>query len=446
MGFKTIFHQIKSKIPFGWLQPYHYFLARLAAFVYRNPSKELVVIGVTGTNGKTTTTYFIAKALEASGFKTGCTTTAIMKIGEREWLNRTKMTMPGRFFMQRMLRDMVKAGCRYAILETSSQGLLQHRHIGIDYDMAVFTNLTPEHIEAHGGFEAYKSAKAILFQTVASARPKTIAGKLVPKAVVLNRNSPHADFYARAAGKTPIAWYGMKARAGDFVPEEIKEKASSTYLRVANTEVNLHVPGLHNVENAMAALCVCRILEVDMKKAAELISKITTVPGRMERVELGQPWTVFVDYAYEPESLRRCLATVKAIPHTRVIHVLGSCGGGRDVSRRPILGALSAAQADVVIVTNEDPYDDDPNIIIDQVLQGALSHGKILNQNAFAILDRQTAINKAMALAEPNDIVLLTGKGCEPWICVAHGQKLAWDERAAAETAIRIALDGKRSR
>lgn len=436
----SLLYRLKTSIPAPWLLPYHYALARLAALWYGHPARQLIVIGVTGTNGKTTTSYLTAKALEASGYKTGCTTTALMKVGEREWINRTKLTMPGRFFIQRMLRDMVNTGCRYAVIETSSQGMTQFRHLGIDYDVAVFTNLTPEHLEAHGGFENYKQAKAILFRTLARASEKILAGKKIEKALVLNRGSEHAEFYGSQAPNAKRIWYGIQPEGTDVSPTSVVYQAKSTECRVQGEPLSLKLPGRHNLENALAALAVCQALGIDLKAATKQLNQVAGVPGRLERVDLGQPWTVMIDYAYEPEALQKCLEALKVIPHKRLIHVLGSCGGGRDVSRRPLLGAFAAKNADIAIVTNEDPYDDDPQVIIDQIVAGAVQEGAELDKNLYVIIDRQAAIDKAMQLAKPGDLILLTGKGCEPWICVANGKKLLWDERAAAEKAIRAVL------
>jgi UDP-N-acetylmuramoyl-L-alanyl-D-glutamate--2,6-diaminopimelate ligase len=435
----SILYKLKSRVPESWLRPYHLFLAHAAAVWYGHPSRELVVIGVTGTNGKTTTSYLIAKTLEASGFQTGCTTTALMKIGEREWINRTKMTMPGRFFIQRMLRDMVKAGCRYAVIETSSQGITQFRHVGIDYDVAVFTNLTPEHIEAHGGFENYKQAKAELFKAVGNAPAKTIKGIPVQKALVLNREDKHAEFYASQAPNVSHIWYGLNPGTADVAPKNPTYQALTTDFSLDGVPVSIHLAGRHNLENGLAALAVSRALGVDPKASAAKLSAVMAVPGRLERVDAGQSWTVIIDYAYEPEALARCIEALKFMPHRRLIHVLGSCGGGRDRARRPLLGAFAAKHADIAIITNEDPYDDNPNTIIQEIAAGALEGGKHLNDDLFLIQDRQEAITKAMQLARPGDLVLLTGKGCEPWICVANGEKLPWNERVAAEKGIQEA-------
>lgn len=427
---------LRRLAPASLLKLYHFALARLAAFMYRYPSEELIVIGVTGTNGKTTTSYLLAKALEASGEQVGCTTTALLKIGAREWINPTKMTMPGRFFLQRMMRHMVDAGCRYAVIETSSQGLIQSRHIGIRYDIVVFTNLTPEHIEAHGGFDAYKAAKGVLFEHVAKRTKKIIAGKNVPKAAILNADSEHAKAYMDAAKGADIVWYSRSGEKG-LTPDECHLDAKGTDIVVRGNYGHLQLPGVYNVENALAALATAEALGIPLGSALANICAIAYVPGRYELVDLGQPFRVIVDYAAEPEALRQVYGALRLSPRRRLIHVLGSCGGGRDVARRPILGEMAAKEADVVIVTNEDPYDDNPREIIEQVAAGAMRAGKVEGDGLWLIDDRAEAIQKAIELAEPEDVVLMTGKGSEPWICIADGKKLPWSERGAAEAALR---------
>jgi UDP-N-acetylmuramoyl-L-alanyl-D-glutamate--2,6-diaminopimelate ligase len=222
--------------------------------------------------------------------------------------------------------------------------------------------------------------------------------------------------------------------------EDIRMKGDGSAFTVEGVEIHLNQPGEYNISNAMAALAVCKMEGVDLRAAAVKLSEILKIPGRFERVEAGQPWTVIVDYAPEPESFRRLYEALALIERQRVIHVLGSCGGGRDIARRPILGRMAAEHADIVIVTNEDPYDDDPQEIIDQVAAGAVAGGKRDGQNLFRILDRREAIMKAMAMARAGDLVVLTGKGCEPWICLQNGRKLPWDEVAAATQAITAAL------
>ncbi|MBI4138585.1 UDP-N-acetylmuramyl-tripeptide synthetase [Candidatus Uhrbacteria bacterium] len=438
-----MFHRLKSRIPGAWLLPYHRALSWLAAAMYGHPSEKLIVIGVTGTNGKTTTTYFTANALEASGSPTGCTSTAVFKVGDREWLNDTKMTMVGRFALQRLLRGMVDAGCLFAVIETSSQGIVQHRHANINYDLMVFTNLTPEHIEAHGGFEKYKQAKLDAFRHTARSPRKVFNGKTIQKVAVLNaRDASSAAFALPEFDR--IFWYGTDGTAGaDLVATGIRLEDRSAAFDVRGIPATIRMPGRVNVENALAALSVCEILGVPLAAAASALSEIERVPGRFERIEEGQPWTVIVDYAPEPESLERLYDTLSSVSRNRLIHVLGSAGGGRDVARRPIIGRMAGERADVVIVTNEDPYDDDPRRIMEQVADGAREVGNIDGQNLFIIEDRRDAIREAMRRAAPGDLVLLTGKGSEQAICVAGGRKIPWDEREEARKAIREVVGGR---
>jgi UDP-N-acetylmuramoyl-L-alanyl-D-glutamate--2,6-diaminopimelate ligase len=440
----TILAHIRSFTPEPLITLYHWCLAYAAAAWYRFPSDQLIVIGVTGTNGKTTTSYFIAKALEATGLKVGCTSTALLKIAGREWINSTKMTMPGRFFLQSMLRKMADEGCTHVVIETSSQGIVQHRHAAVAYDVAVFTNLTPEHIESHGGFENYKNAKKVLFDHVARRPKKMINDLYIPTAFVLNGESTYAAFYGDTRPAVDrLQWYGIDDAHEGLRAENVVLSGAGSDARVQDVSVHVSIPGRFNVENALAALATVRVLGRDLKSAAEGLARVTRVPGRMERVEEGQSWTTIVDYAPEPESLRRLYDALTLIPHKRLIHVLGSCGGGRDIARQPILGQMAGSHADIVIVTNEDPYDDDPWEIIHRVADGAKTQGKEDEKTLYQILDRREAIQKAMLLAESEDLVLMTGKACEPWMCLANGQKIPWDEVRIAREAIREALAKK---
>ncbi len=430
-----MFHQLKKFAPRGLTAVYHYLLSYAAALIYNNPSREMIVIGVTGTNGKTSTAYMIAKALEADGAKTGCTTTAIFKVADKEWLNDTKMTMLGRFQLQKLLRQMVDAGCAYAIVETSSQGIVQHRHQNIAYDICVFTNLTPEHIEAHGGFENYKQAKIRLFKHTASLSPKILNNTEVPRFAVLNCDDEHwQDF--KLPEFANFTTYGA-GECADMRAENIQETTHGVSFTIAGSTVNLNIMGKVNAYNALAALSCAKICGVGTESAIKSLEAIKNIPGRFESINEGQPFTVLVDYAPEPASLSVIYQTIAELKPKRLIHVLGSCGGGRDIARRPILGSMAGQTADIVIITNEDPYDDDPMQIIADVAKGAKEAGKVENQNLFLISDRREAINKAIALAEPGDLVLLTGKGSEQAICVANGKKIPWDEREVARQALK---------
>lgn len=427
---------IKSLIPAFALDAYHLGLSWLAAVWYGHPSKKMIVIGVTGTNGKSSTCYFLAHALEASGKKTGMTSTALFKIADKEWTNDTKMTMLGRFRLQKLLRRMVSAGCKYAVVETSSQGILQHRHREIAYDACVFTNLTPEHIEAHGGFENYKQAKLELFRHTASLPQKIIGGIEIPRFAVVNADSEHAETFA-GAGLSPVIRFGIRNRA-DVSASDIHDAMDHVSFSVGETSFRLNTSGEVMVENGLAAIATAEALGFSRQAIADALAKTPGMPGRYEAINDGQPWNVIVDYAYEPAALGRLFDHIDRFKGDgRVIHLTGSAGGGRDVGRREIIGRLSATRADVTIVTNEDPYDDDPDEIIRQVADASVAAGKKDCETLFRISDRRKAIQKAMELACPGDTVLITGKGNEPVMAVAGGRKEPWDDREEARRAVR---------
>jgi UDP-N-acetylmuramoyl-L-alanyl-D-glutamate--2,6-diaminopimelate ligase len=420
---------IKKIIPGFLLRWYHKTLALAANIFYGFPSNKMVVIGVTGTNGKSTTVHLIAKMFEGAGFKVGATSTVGFKIAGEECLNKKKMTMLGRFALQKLLRKMVAAGCRYAIIETSSQGVEQFRHLGVNYDVVVFTNLTPEHIEAHGGFENYKKAKGKFFAHLTVKPKKMIDGKMVPKVSVVNLDDEHAKYFAEFPADKKIN-YGIKNQS-DVRAENVVLKNSGADFTVRGVPFHLNLMGEFNVYNSLAAAAVGLSQGLSLEIISKSLAQVSGVPGRMEFINEGQNFKILVDYAPEPASMEKLYETVRGSGFMssggKIIHVLGSAGGGRDKSRRPILGGIAAKNADYVIITNEDPYDENPEEIINQVAAGAT--GKEDGVNLFKILDRGEAIAKALGLAHENDLVIITGKGSEQAICVANNKKIPWDDR-----------------
>lgn len=417
------------------LAVYHLALAYAANAQYRHPSDAMIVIGVTGTNGKSSTVNFIAQILTTLGHRVGFTSTAGFTIAGEERVNAMKMTMPGRFVLQHLLRDMVDAGCAYAVVETSSQGLKQYRHVGVNYDVALFTNLTPEHIEAHGGFENYKQAKSILFQHLGKSRRKRIHGKLVPKVNVVNADDSHASFYASFPADQHMSFGFTGDQDNDHLVAHVRYPSPRGVIFSVNS-IDITLPLLAQFEhkNALAAIAAVVAAGIPLSDAVLAAAKLHSVSGRFERIDEGQPFTVIVDYAYEPFAL---LALYESLPEHegRIIGVHGSAGGGRDVARRTEIGRVAAEHEDVVIVTNEDPYEEDPRSIIDAVAQGARQHGKVDNETLFCFDERQDAIDFAIAIAKPGDIVLITGKGSEPVMAVKGGS-IPWDDRIATRSAL----------
>ncbi len=443
----SILSLIRKITPLPILSAYHLGLAMLANAVYGHPSNEMIVIGVTGTNGKSSTVNFVAQILTNLGYKVGYTSTAGFNIAGKEIVNKMKMTMPGRFVLQKLMREISDAGCKFAVIETSSQGLIQYRHIGINYDVAVFTNLTPEHIEAHGGFENYKKAKGILFNRLGKLPRKRIDGKQIPKVNVVNADDKYAEYFASFKADRHILYsFNDSSSSSSSHPEQSEGSIdhligsvrypSPTGVIFGVNGIDIALPLLASFEhkNALAAIAAVVAAGVPIELAVEAAAKLKSVPGRFERIDCGQPFTVIVDYAYEPYAL---LALYDSLPeHSgRVIGVHGSAGGGRDVARREIIGQVAAEHEDIVIVTNEDPYEEDPRVIIEAVAAGARSRGKVDDESLFLVDDRQTAIDLAMTMARANDIVLVTGKGSEPVMAVAGGS-VPWDDRVAVRLAL----------
>ena len=386
---------LKKFIPSFLLSWYHFLLAFLGTILYWFPSKKLKVIGLTGTNGKTTAVEMISKILEEAGFKVASLSSIKFKIGEKEWPNTLKMTMPGRLKLQRFLRLAVNFGCQYAVLEVTSEGIKQHRHQFINFDIAVLTNLTPEHIEAHGSFEKYREAKGKLFHATKSIH-------------IINLDDENAEYFLKFPANKK---YTCGLNKGD--------------INTQNTQFKLNLIGDFNIYNALAAICVGLSQGINLETCKSVLEKIEVIPGRMEEV-IYEPFKVFVDYAFTPNALEKVYQTIRQSivnsQKSKVICVLGACGGGRDKWKRPVLGEIAAKYCDEVVATNEDPYDENPMEIIEQVANGC-------KEKAKKILDRREAIREALKLAKQNDVVIITGKGCEPWICVAKGKKIPWDDR-----------------
>lgn len=381
---------IKKFIPTFLLNWYHFGLAFLGAVIYGFPCKKIKVIGITGTNGKSTVVELTTKIFEEAGINIASQSSIRFKINNKQWPNAYKMTMPGRFFIQKFLKQAVNAGCQYAVLEVTSEGIKQYRHKFIDFEAAVFTNLTPEHIEAHGGFENYKTAKGKLFKTT-------------PKIHIINIDDKNADYFLRFPARKKYT-YGLNQ--GD--------------INTQNTDFKLKLIGNFNTYNALAAICAGLSQGVKLETCERAVEKIEGIPGRMEKV-ISEPFKVFIDYAFTPNALEKVYQTLKN-PKLKLICILGACGGGRDKWKRPVLGEIAAKYCDEIIITNEDPYNEDPMEIIEQVAKGT-------NGKAKKILDRREAIRKGLRLAQENDTIIITGKGCEPWICLKGGKKMPWDDR-----------------
>ncbi len=425
-----ILYRVKKLVPepiFNFFQPaYHASLAYAGALIYNFPSQKLKVIGVTGTKGKSTVVYLITKLLDNSGRSVAACGSLGFKIKEKEWPNTLKMTMPGRFRLQKLMAEAVKAGCEYFILEVTSEGIKQKRHLGINFDCAVFTNLHPEHIESHGSFENYYQAKQELFEITKNIH-------------VINADDRYVKLFGNFSAKRKI-FYGLTK--GDLVAQNIKLSNEGSSFEVYGTVYNTSLVGQFNVMNLLAVLAVGAIYRVDLPSAKPILESVKFIPGRMEFIQ-REPFNVVVDYAHTPDSLRSVYETLRKglefpisnfqFPNKRkLICVLGAAGGGRDKWKRPEFGRIAAKYCDEIILTNEDPYDEIPEKIIEEIFSGISQIRNSLSK-IYKILDRREAIKKAIALAQKGDTVIITGKGSETSMAVAGENKIPWSDKKVVQ-------------
>jgi len=419
----------------NWLKKlFHWKIALLANIFYGFPSKKLVVIGVTGTKGKSSTCRFIASILEEAGFNVGLLSTIEIQINKEKILNDKKMTMLGRGLIQKMLKKMVNTGCKYAVIETSSEGILQFRHLGINYDIVVFTNLGEEHSERHGGFENLKKDKGKIFANLKKNQNKIIDDKKIDKVIIVNADDENSDYYYNFEADKKIK-YGINNNAVDYLGKILSSNEKGSIIEVAGKEYVISVAGLFNAYNALAALAVARSQSIDDVAIKKGIAGVRNIEGRMEKIVCSQPFQVIVDYAHEPMSIRGLFESLKHFSNFqgKIIGVIGSDGGGRDKKKRHKIGLISAKYCDYVVVRDVNCYDEDPSLIAQAVAGGAREGGKIDEQSLFVEIDRFKAVEKAFSLAKAGDIVVITAKGSEPFIAVAKGKRIPWDDRAVAK-------------
>jgi len=435
---KGVKRLVKKFIPSFLLNFYHYLLPMAAAFFYRFPSRDLIVIGVTGTQGKSTTVNLIGKILEEAGFKVSWISSLSLKIGREETLNPYHMTMPGRFFTQRFLRRAVEQGCQYGLVEVTSEGILQYRHRFIDFDLALFTNLAPEHIERHGSFEDYREAKIKLFKSLSKTRQKLIDNKKLKKIIIANLDDKEAEHFLKFLVderwgykiKSKVQSPRSKVQSGGIRILEAKDcqvLPDGVKFSVGNVEFNLNLLGEFNIYNALAAICVALSQGIDLETCKKALEKVEEIPGRMEEISEGQRFRVFVDLAHTPGSFKQVFEFTKGLASKRVISVFGVAGGGRDKWKRTQLGKIAAEYCDFIVLCNEDPYDEDPAEIISDIEKGVKDSGFEM-RNCFKIEDRRSAIRRGLELARENDVVLILGKGTEQTMVIAE-KTFKWDDR-----------------
>lgn len=409
-------------------------MAYLAASLYDNPGRQMTVIGVTGTDGKTTTSNLIFHILKAAGKKVGLISTVNAMIGEEVIDTGFHVTTPESPEVQAYLARMVEVGMTHVVLETTSHGLAQHRVTGCEYDVAAITNVTHEHLDYHGSYENYLATKGQLIQSLQLTHPKSLGN---PRFSVLNADD--ASFTSlKALVESNWISYSIQGK-GDLNAETIQANPDSidfvVCLRGQKASVHCPMPGLFNVSNCLAALgATVAALNIDLALAAASISSFSGVPGRMEKIEMGQPFKALVDFAHTPNALKVALEAARPMVKGRVIAVFGSAGL-RDMEKRKMMAAESVKQADITFLTAEDPRTESLDGILEEMANAARENGGVEGTNFFREPDRNMAILRAVQMAQPDDLVIACGKGHEQSMCFGTVE-YPWDDRVAMKAAL----------
>jgi UDP-N-acetylmuramoyl-L-alanyl-D-glutamate--2,6-diaminopimelate ligase len=401
-------------------------LSSIAAAHEGFPARRLTVVGITGTDGKSTTCYLAAAALEGCRVPSGMITTIGSRVDGRDVPNPTRLTTQEAPYIQGLFAEMVEAGCTHVVVEATSHGLDMLRLADCEFDIAVFTNLSPDHLDFHGTFEAYRAAKLHLFEMLDA--PTT---KQVQRVAVVNTDNSEGRHFADAS-RAPLLTYGVDGRADvNATDVQLWSDGATFALEIGDETIDASVrlSGDFNVANATAALATVQALGLDVMLAAGGVATCEGVPGRMQRVA-GAPFDVVVDYAHTPEGMRHALAALAEVVEGRVIVVFG-CAGERSPDRRSGLGAVVAELAGFAVLTEEDPRSEDPDAIIDQIAHAMTIAGASEGDRFERVRERREAIDRAFELARPGDLVLLAGKGHESSIERAD-ETIEWDEHAVA--------------
>lgn len=421
-------------IPYFQFENTRVALAYLSASFYGFPSRSMVLIGVTGTDGKTTTSNMIYQILKTAGFKAGMISTVNAQIGDEILDTGFHVTTPEAPAVQYYLWRMKEAGLTHVVLETTSHGLAQDRVTGCDFDIAVVTNITHEHLDYHGSYQAYLQAKGRLFEYL----NQTVVKPFYPEHLaVINQDDLSRDYLEKIVN-VPQIHYSIREKS-DIWAEEIQPGRDGITFKASSNDfsitVNCHLPGNYNVSNALAALSVGIFgLKINPSLAAQGIEQMQAVPGRMEQIRMGQSFQAIVDFAHTPNALENAIKTVRNLTTGRVIAIFGSAGL-RDREKRKMMAETSAQLADITIITAEDPRTESLDAILAEMQLAAENQGAETGKTLFAIPDRGNAIELGVELANPGDVVMACGKGHEQSMCFGETEYL-WDDRIAMKAAL----------
>ncbi len=412
-------------------------LGALSAAFYGSPAREMDVIGITGTDGKTTTSSILHWLLLTAGRRVGLMSTVDLKIGAETFPNNSRFTTLEAPEVQGQLHRMADAGVECAVVETTSSGLALHRVWGVAYDLAVITNITSEHLEVHGSLEAYWRAKAMLFEAVDPDAPAKSVAFSAPRGCVLNADDA-SYAYLRDFCRAPVTTYGVEAEADVRAEDlDLRPGGSSFTVRLPDGQrfrVETPLVARYNVSNCLAAIAVGYLRGLAPEVMAGALATFPGVPGRMERIEAGQPYRVVVDYAHTADSLAKVLSVLRPLTAGRLIAVFGSAGE-RDRVKRPEMGKVAAQLADFAVITDEDPREEDAMSILREIAAGAEDAGAREGERFVCVVDRREGIRTALEMAREGDVVLLAGKGHEQSVFIGK-QKLPWDDPTVARETL----------
>lgn len=400
-------YTIKKIIPtpiFNFFNPaYHWLLAFASAVYYGFPSKKIKIIAVTGTKGKSSTTEIINSILEHAGYRTALSNTIRFKINKNSEANLFKMSTPGRFFLQKFIKKAIKERCHYLILEISSQAVLTYRHRFIELDTFIFTNLSKEHIEAHGSYNNYREAKLEIARNLERSSKK-------PRTIIVNGDDIEANNFLKINADLKVSY-----KINSLSPYSLQNGIDFTY---KNQKVHSNLNGEFNLSNILAGITYAQTEKIDDSTIIEAIEKLKEIPGRLQTLEKNGVKFI-IDYAHTTDSLKKVYEIYK---HFNIIAVLGGTGGGRDKQKRSEMGQIADQYCKDIIITNEDPYDENPEQIMNDVAS------QITNHQPKLILDRKQAIKMAIDIAKNGEVVIISGKGTDPYIMGPNNTKIPWSD------------------